>query len=378
MTVLRSSAPPTQRTAAPTSPPGQDGLDLRWVRQQVDAVMNAFVDRKKSAATRAGLPVDIPQAIGEFLAAGGKRIRPLLCVLGWHAAGASGSPAQAVQAGAALEMFHAFCLIHDDVMDHSDTRRGQPAVHRSLAARHRSGRSRALAENIGIGSAILAGDLALVWSDELLHHAATELTAARRERVLPLVDLMRAEVMYGQYLDLTSTGRPTAHTAAALEIIRYKTAKYTIERPLQIGAAIAGADDQLLDALSAFALPLGDAFQLRDDLLGVFGTQKKTGKPAVDDLREGKHTVLIALALQLADPFQQRLLRSLYGTPRLDEEGAATVRTVLKATGADQAVEQMITNRYEQALPLLDTLPIPTEVQHHLRALADQAVWRTA
>ncbi|WP_234362857.1 polyprenyl synthetase family protein [Streptomyces formicae] len=355
-------------------------MDPARIRHQVDAVLGAFIHHKKAAAREQGLPVEAPQALDDFLAAGGKRLRPLLCVLGWHTTGSSsgGGLAQAVQVGAALEMFHAFCLIHDDIMDHSDTRRGRPTVHRALAARHRAGHDAVLAKDIGTSAAILAGDLALLWSDELLRAPDTGLGPAQLEQVAPLIDLMRGEVLHGQYLDLISTGRPSPDTGPALAIIRYKTAKYTCERPLHIGAALAGADARFLDALSAFALPLGEAFQLRDDLLGVFGHQAETGKPTFDDLREGKHTVLISFALKAADDTQARLLRTLYGNARLDEDDTDTVRAVLRATGADQAVEHMITNRYEQALAALEGLSLPREVHHQLRSLADKTVWRTS
>ncbi|MFF8774298.1 polyprenyl synthetase family protein [Kitasatospora sp. NPDC015120] len=350
------------------------------MRRRVDGVLDAFVDAKASAARAKGLPDDVPVALSDFLRAGGKRIRPLLCVLGWQAGGGVGERGlgQAVQVGAALEMFHAFCLVHDDVMDRSDTRRGRPTVHRALAARYRTGRTRELADTVGTSAAILAGDLALLWSDEILQAAEPGLEPAQAARLRPLVALMREEVMYGQCLDLLATGLPTPDTGPALTVIRYKTAKYTCERPLQIGAALAGADGPLHRALSAFALPLGEAFQLRDDVLGAFGHPQQTGKPALDDLREGKHTVLVSLALQAATPAQAPLLHALYGNPRLGEEDAETLRALLRDTGADRAVEHMITDRCAQAVTVLDGLPVPAVVREQLRALADRIAWRTA
>ncbi|MFE7562311.1 polyprenyl synthetase family protein [Kitasatospora sp. NPDC057500] len=350
------------------------------MRHRVDAVLRAFVDGKYAAARRTGLPEDVPRALAGFLAAGGKRIRPRLCVLGWQAAGGEGERglAQAVQVGAALELFHAFCLVHDDVMDDSDTRRGRPTVHRALAARFREGRSRELADAVGTSTAILAGDLALLWSDELLHDPDHGLRAAESARLRPLVSLMREEVMYGQCLDLLSTGRPTADATPALAVIRYKTAKYTCERPLQIGAALAGAAEPLMRQLSAFALPLGEAFQLRDDLLGAFGDPQETGKSALDDLRGGKHTVLVSIALAAATSAQGRRLRALYGDPRLDAAGAETVRALLRETCADQAVERLITDRFQQAVTALDVLAVPAAVRRQLRSLADKVVWRSS
>ncbi|MFB7272022.1 polyprenyl synthetase family protein [Streptomyces sp. NPDC056244] len=357
--------------------------DMETVRTDVESILADFLDRKAKAAVAQRMPSEATEVLREFLLSGGKRLRPVLCVTGWHAAGGHGGIAPVLRVAAALEMFHAFCLIHDDVMDHSDTRRGRPAVHKALAALYRGGRTPAAADDVGAAAAVLVGDLALVWSDELLNGHDENghdkgLSQVRRSRVLPLIDLMRTEVMYGQYLDLTATGRPTDDVERALAIIRHKTAKYTVERPLHIGAALGGADQQLLRRLSEFALPLGEAFQLRDDLLGVFGSEKETGKPALDDLRAGKHTVLAALALRACDIDQARLLRNLYGNPGLDEDGAASLRTVLQATGAPRRVESMIRERHDQALTHLQDTPLPGQVREWLRKMADQAVWRNA
>ncbi|RPK63577.1 All-trans-nonaprenyl-diphosphate synthase (geranyl-diphosphate specific) [Streptomyces sp. ADI96-02] len=347
------------------------------VRQRVSQILDDFVEGKITAARTGALPEEVAEYVGDFLNAGGKRIRPLLCVLGWHAAGGAGGVDQAARVGAALEMFHAFCLIHDDVMDHSATRRGRPAMHRALAAHHSKDRTRQAATDIGTAAAILMGDLALIWSDELLHASETALDARQRTRVLPLIDTMRNEVLYGQYLDLTATSQPTPDVGLALRVIRYKTAKYTIERPLHIGAALAGAPDTLLAQLSSFAVPLGEAFQLRDDLLGVFGHPVETGKPALDDLREGKHTCLIALTLRNAPRAQADQLRLLVGCPTLTEDQAHIARSIITASGAPDTVEEMIRDRYARASSALAAAPVPADIRASLQDMAHQAVWRT-
>ncbi|MEV8022131.1 polyprenyl synthetase family protein [Streptomyces sp. NPDC086554] len=349
--------------------------DLEALRRHVDTTLNRFLEDKAALARALCMPGEVIRALDDFLAAGGKRLRPLLCVLGWHAAAGDGPIAPVIQVGAALEMFHAFVLIHDDVMDNSATRRGQPTVHRALAARHAADRPRASAEHLGASAAILIGDLALTWSDELLHTAG--LTPAQLCRVLPVIDRMRTEVMYGQYLDLAATGRPTADVARALTIIRYKTATYTVERPLHTGAALANATPATQAALSDYALPIGEAFQLRDDLLGVFGTPETTGKPCLDDLRDGKHTVLLAVAFQSADRDQEQLLRTLIGDPELGEDGAARIRKVLVDTGARATVENMITSRCDQAQRALDRGALPPSATTSLRHLACVATVRT-
>ena len=334
------------------APPRADGLDLAAVRREVDVALESFLQDKERDASALGMPALAVSTLSDLFRAGGKRLRSLLCVLGHHAVdNADPPPSAVVRMAAALEIFHAFALIHDDIMDNSVLRRGRPTVHRVLADRFADGRPRALAEHLGISTAILVGDLALCWSVELAHTAA--LSAPQPTRVLPLLDAMRTEVMYGQYLDVSATGMPSTDLDHALAIIRYKTAKYTVERPLHLGALLAGASPRVLDTFTAYAIPLGEAFQLRDDLLGVFGDPDVTGKSRLDDLREAKHTVLIALALRAADPQDADLLRRLLGRPDLSEPEAAQIRSVLTRTGARDQIEQMIARRRESVLRVL-------------------------
>ncbi|MEU3753748.1 polyprenyl synthetase family protein [Streptomyces olivoreticuli] len=351
-------------------------LDLPALRSRIDITLAEFLDEKSRAAAAHGQPTEVTEFLRGFLFSGGKRLRPLLCIIGWHAAGGHGTPASTLRVAASLEMFHAFALIHDDIMDNSDTRRGFPTAHRALAERHRAGRSATAADRLGIGAAILIGDVALVWADELLHTAG--LRPGQLADVLPVIDTMRTEVMYGQCLDLITTGLPTPNTERALAITRYKTAKYSIERPLHIGAALAGAGPAFRAGLSDYALPLGDAFQLRDDLLGVYGDPAVTGKSVLEDLRDGKHTVLVALALRRADRAQRRALRALVGNPDLDERGAARIREVLDRTGAHAAVEHLIRVRRAQAEQSLDHGIFPPTAIDTLRGLARDATMRSA
>ncbi|MFJ5309786.1 polyprenyl synthetase family protein [Streptomyces sp. NPDC088350] len=344
-------------------------INLAALQSRIEEVLHGFLDAKTRAAQDLTMPADVPTVLQDFLTAGGKRLRPLLCVLGWHAAGGQGDDTAVVRTAAALEMFHAFCLIHDDIMDSSVTRRGRPTVHRTLADQHGH-------DHLGTSAAILIGDMALAWSDELLHtagHPPHRLTALRQ-----VIDVMRQEVIYGQYLDLMTPLGPITDHEAALQVIRFKTAKYTVERPLHCGAVLAGAEPEVHIALSRYALPLGEAFQLRDDLLGIYGHPDHTGKPVLDDLREGKRTVLIVLAAQRADTAQRKLLDTLLGSPDLDHDGAARIRTVLDATGARATVEDMIHARRVQALTALDAVPYPQPAAAALRHLAARAVERTS
>ncbi|MGI5335946.1 polyprenyl synthetase family protein [Streptomyces sp. CA-181903] len=351
------------------------GIDLNRAKSTVDAILDSFLTAKaRSAGEREA------ERFGDVLAglvdAGGKRLRPLLCVIGWHTASGAEEPPALWHLAASLELFHAFTLIHDDVMDRSATRRGKPTVHRVLAAHYAGCDQEARARDwFGTCGAILLGDLALVWSDELLHQGHP--TPRRLAVVLPLLNAMRTEVMYGQYLDLLTTGR-TPDLATALTVIRYKTAKYTIERPLQLGAALAGATPPLLDACTAYALPLGEAFQLRDDLLGVFGSPHRTGKSALDDLKEAKATALTALALDRAAPRDRARLKELLGDRALTEEGGAEARRIILDTGARRTVEEMIDDRYAQAMTALHHAHLPDDASRALRTIAEAAVYRTS
>jgi geranylgeranyl diphosphate synthase type I len=357
-----------------TEPLGK--LDLKRNRQRVDSTLDDFLDAKSNEA-HSPEQQELIALLRKFLA-GGKRIRSILCTVGWHAVtGHETEPPSAVlRTAASLELFHAFALIHDDVMDNSTSRRGMPTIHRYLAARYAAHRSPQQAERLGISGAILLGDLALAWSDELLHTAG--LTPAELAGVLPVIDAMRTEVMHGQYLDVVTSGRPTADTARALDIIRYKTAKYTIERPIHIGIVVGGAAAAIHPAVSVYALLIGEAFQLRDDLLGVFGSPEQTGKSILEDLRDGKHTYLMALALRHADSDQQKLLYDLLGDPELDEPQASRIREVLHATGAPAIVEHMICNRYRRALAVLADLPFPPPVVEALKNFALTATARVS
>ncbi|PWG11835.1 polyprenyl synthetase family protein [Streptomyces sp. V2] len=347
--------------------------DLDVVRRKVTTCLEEFLGEKARQASALGAASEVPLTLRQFITAGGKRIRPLLCVMGWQAAGGSGSPETVIRLAAALELYQAFALIHDDVIDQSATRRSQPAVHRALADRYAAARE---TDHLGVSAAILIGNMALTWSDELVTEA--DIAPSRRVLVGRVLDAMREEMHYGQYLDLLAPLGALEDQQLPLTVARFKTAKYTVERPLHVGATLAGADTALLGLLSRFALPLGEAFQLRDDLLGVLGDAATTGKPVLDDLREGKRTVLLAIAAQRADPGQRSVLRRWVGDPLLDEEGASAVRSVLKATDAPAAVEKMIAVRYEESLAVLKQARIPSAAASALERIASLSIHRDA
>jgi geranylgeranyl diphosphate synthase type I len=309
------------------------------------------------------------QVLNDFVLGGGKRVRPQLCYWGWRGAG-GGDCEEIIRAAASLELCHAGLLIHDDIMDASELRRGRATVHKSLAGLYEG----PAAEAFGQAGGILLGTLSLAWSDAML--SSCGLDPPRLRAAHHIFDAMRTEVISGQYLDMLAQLRSGASVGEALTVIRYKSAKYTVERPLQIGGALAGASDELLDAYSRFGVPLGEAFQLRDDVLGTFGTSAETGKSALDDLREGKHTVLVAQALRHASPAQRDHLGRWHGNPEMTEERAGELRRILLDTGAVAEVEEMIEQRVREAVTALAEAPIKPEAASALAVLADQLAHR--
>ncbi|MGK8524926.1 polyprenyl synthetase family protein [Nocardia asteroides] len=342
---------------------------------EVDAALTRFlIDRHGFVAEIDPRLACATDAITDFVLGGGKRTRPAFAWMGWLGAAPSPADASAVlRACAALELVHVNALIHDDVIDRSDTRRGAPAVHRDFALRHSAAGFAGDAGHYGAAMAILLGDLALAWADNMLHSAG--LSAAALGRAVPVWAAMRTEVLAGQMLDITAETSADETVEAALRVNRYKTAAYTIERPLHFGAALAGADDDLIGAYRSFGTDIGIAFQLRDDLLGVFGDARITGKPSGDDLRTGKRTVLVGTALQRADPVAARRLRSALGTD-LSDSDVEHLRALIRATGAPDDVERRIGELTEQAMSVLEASTATAEAKRQLRAMAIAAVRR--
>jgi geranylgeranyl diphosphate synthase type I len=311
--------------------------------------------------------------IRRYVFTGGKRIRPVLCYWGWRGAGGADVPG-IINAAASLELFHCFGLIHDDIMDGSDTRRGEPTLHRQLAALHAKENWHGDPELFGTGAALTAGDWCLFLSDQLFHDCG--LAHRRISSARALLTTMRTEVAAGQYLDVVEAARRIFSPSVAEKIIRYKSGKYSVERPLQIGGLLAGASPALIEAYSAFGVPLGEAFQLRDDILGAVGDPADTGKSDLDDFREGKPTWLMALAWQHATDSQRTVIAARHGDTALDEAGADELRAVLAATGALAAIEKLIAERTATALAALERAPITPRASTALAEIADAIVHR--
>jgi len=351
--------------------------DQSAFRVRVQAALGDFLDDQ--AERMSPLGPDAARLLTEARASvsGGKRFRAAFCYWGYHAVAGAPDDVRAdhalVRACAALELLHASALVHDDYMDASDTRRGRPATHRGFADGHREAGWRGDPEQYGASAAILLGDLLLSWSDEMLRRCG--LPVERVVAALDVFDRCRTEVITGQFLDVSVQARGLADIDAAMTVLRYKSAKYSIERPLHIGATLAGGDAAELARLSPFGLPLGEAFQLRDDLLGVFGDPSATGKPAGDDLVEGKRTVLVALALGGAPAADAARLDASLGTP-LTGADVAALRRIIDDSGAHEQVERAIADLARTATDALAETDLPPRARDVLLELATAATQR--
>jgi geranylgeranyl diphosphate synthase type I len=334
------------------------------VEARLDSLLDAEQARFADLDPDLGAPV---ATLLDHVRSGGKRLRPTFCHIAFTGAGGEPGDPMAVDAGAALELLHAFALLHDDVMDDAASRRGVATAHVSWEVRHRDGGWRGEARRFGEGVAVLVGDLAAVYADRLLGDAPAP---ARR-----LYDDLRVELMAGQFLDLLHTARGGVQAAVARRIAVLKSARYTVERPLQLGAALTGRLDELGEPLSAYGLPLGEAFQLRDDLLGAFGDPNLTGKPVGDDLREGKPTLLLALAGERATPGQAAVLGRA-GTPGMGDDDVADLQEVLVATGARARVEDHVAALTAEAVAAAARLDLTAPARDDLVRLAEHLARR--
>jgi len=352
------TATPGLPSSAPLPP------EIRAISDAVEVRLRAVIDEEAERWSAIDPDLEAPmRSLGRLVLGGGKRLRPAFCHWAYVGAGADPSSGATVDAGAAFELLHAFALMHDDVMDGSATRRGIPTIHVEFTGEHRRGAWRGEGRRFGEGVAILVGDLAGVYADRLLDGAPPD---ARR-----VWDELKIELNVGQYLDVLGTARGGTDLATARRIARYKSGKYTIERPLHLGAALAGRLDELRPAFSAYGDPLGEAFQLRDDVLGSFGDAAITGKPVGEDLREGKPTPMLAIAVErtkAGSPGAALLAR--VGAPDLTDEEIDELQSLLETSGARQRAELTIQALTEQAITAIGTAPVTAEARSALVALA--------
>jgi geranylgeranyl diphosphate synthase, type I len=344
--------------------------------------LRRYLAGRRTAAAYIGGDYDgLIATLEDFVLRGGKRLRPAFAYWGYRAV--TPGPADPVPDGAlrlfsALELLHACALVHDDVIDDSGTRRGMPTAHVQFAELHRDRGWRGSAGHFGRSAAILLGDLSLVWADDIV--AAADLPGGGDGRVRRVWSDIRTEVLGGQYLDIVAESSAAESIESAMNVNTYKTASYTVSRPLQLGAAAAADRPEVQRIFHAVGTDLGIAFQLRDDVLGVFGDPAVTGKPSGDDLRSGKRTVLLAEAVERAeraDPSAAALLRSSIGTD-LDQSGVARICSVIESVGALASVEERIDLLGRRALAVLADAPINAPAKAGLTELAGLAANRSA
>jgi geranylgeranyl diphosphate synthase type I len=339
--------------------PSSLGEIAKRVDARIEEVLDAEIDRWSAIDE---LLVEPLQSLREFVLAGGKRLRPAFCMWAFVGVGGDESDPCVIDAGAALELLHTFALIHDDVMDNSKVRRGNPTVHAQFERAHEERTWRGETRRFGEGAAILIGDLAFVYADQMLRGAPPA--------AIDVFNELRLEVNVGQFLDLVGSVRGDVSFDFARTICRYKSGKYTVERPLHLGAALAERLDDLAGPLTAYGDPLGEAFQLRDDLLGTFGDAALTGKPVGEDLREGKPTMMFALARDAATGDDAALLAARYGAADLTSDEVAALQEIFERTGARAAIEQQVAQLVDTALAGLKHAPLTAQARDELEALA--------
>ncbi len=355
--------------------------------EAVSQRLDKFLSERRADADRWGPEAELFTATAADALQGGKRLRARFFLTGWRAvAGAdapTAPPAAALAVAGALEVFHAAALVHDDLIDNSDTRRGRPATHRALEASHGFRRWRGDAASFGRSGAVLVGDLLVAWSDDLLEEGLTAASPDRAAATRDVYAQMRRDVTLGQFLDVAEESAFVAqpdheHAERALRVASLKSARYSIQQPLLIGAALAGADDAQTAALSDFGHPVGMAFQLRDDVLGVFGDAAVTGKPSGDDLREGKRTVLVAYAREALPAGARRIFDEMIGDPDLDADQIASLQRTIADTGALARTEELISAYAREADRALSGARLDNAAVAELRDLARAATARAA
>jgi geranylgeranyl diphosphate synthase, type I len=328
---------------------------LEELRRAVDEDLRDFLSRRAEELPENS---ELIEELWRMISAGGKRLRPAFCYWGFRAGGGEHG-ASILRAAASLELLHTFALVHDDIMDASNERRGERTVH----ALH------------GVSVAVLAGDLALVLADSRLMGAG--FSAEPMARAMDAYQTMRQEVIAGQYLDVAAETNVAISDAEARRIAVLKSGRYSIEKPLIIGACLAGAPREIVDGLAAAGEPLGEAFQFRDDLLGTFGERTSTGKPIDSDIREGKRNLLFArTASALSGSEWDFFVERWGGGKSLSADEVDRLRSLVEHSGARASVERLALELADEARAHVKAAPIPAESRAALLALADLSVNR--
>jgi geranylgeranyl diphosphate synthase type I len=328
----------------------------------------------RCAADLGSAGVDVAAELLTEFVEGGKCVRSTFVYLGWLCG--AHDDIRALRAAASFELLHAFALLQDDVMDGSALRRGRPAAHVSFAQWHRDRSLSGPAERFGESAAVLLGDLCLVWAAQMMRESGLDPEAL--SRAWPRYDAMRIELAIGQFADLANDAAEFPTWEQVLDVLRRKSGNYTVRRPLEIGAAMAGCGSAMLDLLGEYGEAVGEAFQLRDDVLGIFGFPALTGKPAGSDLSEHKATSVVVAAYHLADASLRHQLTELMSSGDLGEPDIERWRALIVASGAVEWIEQLIDSRLSHALDTIDTAQVPEPIRTALAAMAAACTERAA
>ena len=348
---------------------------LQWYKNYLDPFLNSFLDEKLAEASKIHPESTVlVEEIRRFVAAGGKRVRPAFAYAAYISSG--GRSLEAIlYASASLELLHAFALIHDDIIDNSNLRRGKPSVHKVFEDFHIKRGLKGDEKNFGLSSAILAGDLALTFADELLNTAP--FPSERIRRAKRYYDLMKQQVICGQYLDVLVPLKKEVTEKDILTILEYKTAKYTVERPLHIGAALAGAETVDFKIFSSYGVPLGQSFQMQDDIMGTFSTAEKIGKPVDSDIKEGKQTMLVVKAYEFAKRSERKFLDNVLGDDAASDKDIEGVREIIRNSGALTYCQELSNILIKKAKKSIEKVRFEEEGKKFLLEAADYLLTRS-
>ncbi|MCC2280931.1 polyprenyl synthetase family protein [Streptomyces sp. ET3-23] len=349
-------------------------MDETQFRVGVDSLLKNLLDDKRKNLSNKDVGL-LLERLSVFVLGGGKRLRSAFCYWGWQGAGGSGSAEGVIRAAASLELLHAFALLQDDIIDHSATRRGLPAMHRQLAELHQSSHWHGPAADFGIGGAMMLSNLCLVWSSMLLHEASED--AQQIGTLKALHQGTVADATYGEVLELILQSERRYDKCHCMEVVRYKAGRYMFMPALLMGAVLANARPEVFSCYQDFGIAIGDGYQLRDDLLGAFGNPSLTGKPNTDDFREGKPTVLIAEALQRFDGGTLKRAYELYGNPHISPREISELRDLLRTSGAVAAIERLIRECAATGATALTRANLATNAKEEMTSLAQRALQRS-
>lgn len=353
---------PTQLKPSLTS----QSESLTRFRRRVEPELLEWLDRKhRESSGPAAQTAELTSRLREFVARGGKRLRPALVFFSYRGCGGE-DEAAVLPLAMSTELLHTYLLIHDDIMDDAEVRRGRPTAHRLFEQDHRSGGWTGNSERHGEAVAILLGDLAHSYAVELFLDARGVFDA---EGLSACFSAMCQEVVLGQYLEMTAPYRDNPSKADLLEVLRLKSGRYSVERPIALGAIAAGASEDLLESLRSYGEALGEAFQLKDDLLGVFGTSDTVGKSVDSDIAEGKLTVLVQQAMERADPAGRIMLEAALGNASASQAEMKLARDVVISSGARAEVERMIESRLTRAARALEGADLEADARAFFKGL---------